>query len=170
MSGIVNSIRTRSAVIGIPPSEKAHGFSMYMGSGADYTNNAWVEAGSHDSGNWVVRWASHNQISNGRWTPGKPGAYLCGYSVQEQYLDQNERLRTELRRNGNETNGATIFASNFSWSYNSSDYTEGNCGSSIVIINNQTDYVSLWVFQESGSNNPLVVNRTEFWGTYYGAI
>tara|TARA_R100000808_G_scaffold7436_1_gene21884 strand:+ start:922 stop:1584 length:663 start_codon:yes stop_codon:yes gene_type:complete len=162
----INGATIENAPAGV--TTKCFGFSAYLSNAINIANATWVESGNF--GTWTERWDTDSKFdtSNGRFTPGIQGIYLCGYTIRFDRCDDSEKVQTELRRNGNETNGATIYAHGHGEGVDTNTSIAFS-GSSIVQLDTD-DYVSAWVYHQEGNAETLENQRTEFWAIYQGQV
>ena len=168
--GIANCGTIEAGTIGASVTKKIHGFSAYLSSSANVPSSAttFTELGGSWGGTWTERWDSHNHFASGRFTPTVQGVYLFGYSCGSQLLDQHERMKGQIRKNGS-TSAGDIGGHTYDWSFDSSDYTLHLTGSTLMQLDTD-DYASFWYLQESGDNAQPFVNLTEFWGCLIGTV
>ena len=155
-----------TGTIGAGVTKKIHGFSAYLSTSADVANNTFTEMSA--TGTWTERWDSLGHLSAGRFTPTVQGIYLFGYSCGTNLLDANERTKAEIRKNSS-TSAGDVGGHQFTWAYNSSDYTEHITGSTLMQLDTD-DYASFWFLQECGAVAQPFINTTEWWGCLIGTV
>ena len=172
LATLSSSAVTLHSDVTIPASvtKKIHGFSAYLSSSSNVASSAttFTELGGSWGGTWTERWDSHDHFASGRFTPTVQGVYLFGYSCGSQLLDQHERMKGQIRKNGS-TSAGDIGGHTYDWSFDSSDYTLHLTGSTLMQLDTD-DYASFWYLQESGDNAQPFVNLTEFWGCLIGTV
>ena len=164
LAGTVTAGTIENAPAGV--TTKVFGFSAYLSSDLTINNGTWTEVGS----NWTERWDTDGKfdVSNGRFTPTVQGIYLCGYSTEIDEIDDGEAIMGHLRKNGVSSGGDTLYGYRGIYSPKT-DGTTGPTASSLIQLDTD-DYVSLWVYHNSGGNDPINANKTEFWAVYQGQV
>ena len=132
------------------------GASYFLSSTKTLTNNTFTEI----DGTWSKMVSSGSsgsddadpfaKFSSGRFTPGVSGFYLVNYTLRiDDVLDDEETLAGVIRRNGSDTNGHfTAFSKLYS---PANDKSPCVSGSGIIGLDSD-DYLSLFGFQDEGSN------------------
>ena len=135
-----------------------------MSSGKTINNGTWTEVDA----TWTERWDTDSKFASGRFTPTVQGIYLCGWSLEIDEIDDGEGVAGVIRKNGSATDGTDMYGYNFNYA-SGTDRTTGVNGSSLIQLDTD-DYVSLWGYHNSGGNDPLNTNKTEFWAVYQGQV
>ena len=145
---------------------KIFGFSAYLSGGMTINNGTWTEVNA----TWTERWDTDGKFntSTGRFTPAIQGIYLCGYSSEIDEIDDGEIFIGMIRKNGTSTNGTDMYGYQLHHA-SKTDGTEGVGGSSLIQLDTN-DYVSFWAYHNSGGNDPLNTDKTEFWAVYQGQV
>jgi hypothetical protein len=145
---------------------KVFGFSAYLSGAMTINNGTWTEVNA----TWTERWDTDGKFdtSTGRFTPTIQGIYLCGYSSEIDEIDDGEIFIGNMRKNGTSTDGTDMYGYSLHHA-SKTDGTETVNASSLVQLDTN-DYVSFWAYQNSGGNDPLNINKTEFWAVYQGQV
>ena len=102
------------------------------------------------------KWDTDGTFASNKFTPAVAGKYLFTYGYSGDVVDDAERIDMQLYKNG--------VAYNFGYIQNSGVATNtpmGNMGS-VPVEMNTTDYVELYIYQNSGDTLTLYANRTTF--------
>ena len=162
LAGTVTAGTIENAPAGV--TTKVFGFSAYLSTGKTINNGTWTEVDA----TWTERWDTDSKFASGRFTPTIQGIYLCGWSVEMDEPDDGEYLNGMIRKNGTSTNGTDMYAYSTHHAAKT-DGTESVNASSLVQLDTD-DYVSFWAYHNSGGNDPLNTDKTEFWAVYQGQV
>ena len=162
LAGTVTAGTIENAPAGV--TTKVFGFSAYLSTGKTINNGTWTEVDA----TWTERWDTDSKFASGRFTPTIQGIYLCGYSSEIDEIDDGEVFLAMIRKNGTSTNGTDMYAYSTHHAAKT-DGTESVNASSLVQLDTD-DYVSFWAYHNSGGNDPLNTDKTEFWAVYQGQV
>ena len=162
LAGTVTAGTIENAPAGV--TTKHFGFSAYLSGGMTINNGTWTEVNA----TWTERWDTDGKFASGRFTPTIQGIYLCGYSSEIDEIDDGEVFLAMIRKNGTSTNGTDMYAYSTHHAAKT-DGTESVNASSLVQLDTD-DYVSFWAYHNSGGNDPLNTDKTEFWAVYQGQV
>ena len=162
LAGTVTAGTIENAPAGV--TTKHFGFSAYLSGGMTINNGTWTEVNA----TWTERWDTDGKFASGRFTPTIQGIYLCGYSSEIDEIDDGEVFLAMIRKNGTSTNGTDMYAY-VATRFSATNGTAGNSASSLVQLDTD-DYISFWAYHNSGGNDPLNTDKTEFWAVYQGQV
>ena len=171
LSGTANNVGTvtggtiDNAVAGV--TTKIFGFSAKYTTDADYAENVWTEVTAN--GTWTERWDTNGKLASGRFTPTVQGIYLIGYNFYTEYLDNNEYIQIQIRINSSADTSDPVYAHQRVYSFSDSNFPVTVNAQSLVQLDTN-DWVSIYARHNQGPNMGFMINSTEWWGYYVGAV
>jgi len=173
MSGLLgpdSSPKLKSGFTGQQQTAQRMGFSCFLSTDKSVANDTMTEIGHDGTGTWTELFEGNNNgmdVQSGRFTPRVAGVYHCGYLAHFDEQDDTERIIGSIRKNG----GGTFDTEVFGYFANRATGTDDgvSASSSNLIYLDADDYVSVWMYQDTGGtiNFRQALNQ-KFWGYWIG--
>ena len=144
------------------------GFKAYVSGTVDIPNTTHTEASA--TGTWTEEWDSDGKLASGRFTPTVQGIYLCGYTVDWDHLDNDERTIASIRKNGVDATGTDFGARIDQKVGGSGGNVDFTLSASTLMKLDTDDYISLWVYHAEGATIAMGQHVTQWWASFMGTI
>ena len=144
------------------------GFKAYVSGTVDIPNTTHTEASA--TGTWTEEWDSDGKLASGRFTPTVQGIYLCGYTVDWDHLDNDERTIASIRKNGVDATGTDFGARIDQKVGGSGGNVDFTLSASTLMKLDTDDYISLWVYHAEGATIAMGLHVTQWWASFMGTI
>ena len=144
------------------------GFKAYVSGTVDIPNTTHTEASA--TGTWTEEWDSDGKLASGRFTPTVQGIYLCGYTVDWDHLDNDERTIASIRKNGVDATGTDFGARIDQKVCGSGGNVDFTLSASTLMKLDTDDYISLWVYHAEGATIAMGQHVTQWWASFMGTI
>ena len=144
------------------------GFKAYVSGTVDIPNVTHTEASA--TGTWTEEWDSDGKLASGRFTPTVQGIYLCGYTVDWDHLDNDERTIASIGKNGVDATGTDFGARIDQKVGGSGGNVDFTLSASTLMKLDTDDYISLWVYHAEGATIAMGQHVTQWWASFMGTI